>query len=360
MIYVDALFACQKTAHWPYEMACHLMADTEQELHTFATGMGLLKRWYQDDHAIPHYDLTPRMRRMAIRLGAREIATIDEYQSLVVRKKQPRVIPFGYADGGVPALERLMQDGAYLVDIRLSPRSRMPAFNQNALQARFQKRYIHMPDLGNVNYRNGEPIKIAHPGRGISRLVNGLNQGYTLILMCGCKDYSSCHRHTVVDLLLKAIPDVRVELPDMAGPEGTLKCLSVWQPWAHLLASGVKDIENREWSTSYRGPVLIHAGARLDRDCFNTDGNLAEYPLGEMMRSLGLDIPERQSLYPIKSIIGIATLVDVVTRSSSIWFRGTYGFVFIDAKPFKKPVPYSGALRLFDVPREVIAEVSYA
>ncbi len=356
MIYVDALFACQKTAHWPYEMACHLMADTEQELHTFATGMGLLKRWYQDDHAIPHYDLTPRMRRMAIRLGAREIATIDEYQSLVVRKKQPRVIPFGYADGGVPALERLMQDGAYLVDIRLSPRSRMPAFNQNALQARFQKRYIHMPDLGNVNYRNGEPIKIAHPGRGISRLVNGLNQGYTLILMCGCKDYESCHRHAVVDLLQVAMPDVRVEMPDVAAPDGTLKCLSIQQPWSWLIVNGYKDIENREWTTSYRGPVLIHAGARLDSSWFDC-GELYDRPLAELGIVPEFDMPARQELYPVKSIVGMATLVDVVEESGSPWFVGRYGFVFQDARLFEKPIPYSGSLKLFDIAREVVQEV---
>lgn len=38
-----------------------------------------------------------------------------------------------------------------------------------------------------------------------------------------------------------------------------LRGLSLWQPWATLMAIGAKRIETRSWSTPYRGPVLIHA-----------------------------------------------------------------------------------------------------
>ena len=111
-----------------------------------------------------------------------------------------------------------------------------------------------------------------------------------------------------------------------------------------------------EWTTSYRGPVLIHAGARLDRDCFRADGSRDEDFADDVTTLCGQSIPERQSLYPVKSIVGIALLVDVVTQSSSPWFVGRYGFVFANARPFKEPIRYSGALKLFDVEREVIAE----
>lgn len=41
--------------------------------------------------------------------------------------------------------------------------------------------------------------------------------------------------------------------------------LTVRNPWADLIASGRKRIENRSWSTSHRGIVLIHAGvSRID------------------------------------------------------------------------------------------------
>ena len=41
------------------------------------------------------------------------------------------------------------------------------------------------------------------------------------------------------------------------------KALTLSQPYATLLALGQKRIETRSWSTSFRGPLLIHAGAGL-------------------------------------------------------------------------------------------------
>lgn len=41
-----------------------------------------------------------------------------------------------------------------------------------------------------------------------------------------------------------------------------MKAISLWQPWASLVALGVKTIETRSWSTKYRGPLTIHAAAR--------------------------------------------------------------------------------------------------
>jgi hypothetical protein len=42
-----------------------------------------------------------------------------------------------------------------------------------------------------------------------------------------------------------------------------VKALTIRQPWASLIAMGVKTIETRSWSTNYRGPLAIHAGASL-------------------------------------------------------------------------------------------------
>ena len=39
-----------------------------------------------------------------------------------------------------------------------------------------------------------------------------------------------------------------------------MKALTIRQPWASLIAAGVKTIETRSWSTKYRGPLAIHAG----------------------------------------------------------------------------------------------------
>lgn len=40
-----------------------------------------------------------------------------------------------------------------------------------------------------------------------------------------------------------------------------MKAITVWQPWASLLACGAKQYETRPWTTSYRGPIAIHAAA---------------------------------------------------------------------------------------------------
>lgn len=38
-----------------------------------------------------------------------------------------------------------------------------------------------------------------------------------------------------------------------------MKAISLTQPWASLIALGYKRIETRSWSTTYRGPLAIHA-----------------------------------------------------------------------------------------------------
>lgn len=50
-----------------------------------------------------------------------------------------------------------------------------------------------------------------------------------------------------------------------------MKAISLWQPWATLIAYGVKTIETRSWGTNYRGPILIHAAKKL---CYDVDEQL--------------------------------------------------------------------------------------
>lgn len=42
-----------------------------------------------------------------------------------------------------------------------------------------------------------------------------------------------------------------------------MKALTLWQPWASLVAYGHKQIETRSWSTSHRGPLAIHAAKSI-------------------------------------------------------------------------------------------------
>lgn len=48
---------------------CHMIADTEAELHEMADKVGVARKWYQKDH----YDICLSKRAIAVKLGAREI-----------------------------------------------------------------------------------------------------------------------------------------------------------------------------------------------------------------------------------------------------------------------------------------------
>lgn len=276
-----------------------------------------------------------------------------------------RIYPVGYSTYGSDQLiSQLMNDPAMLlIDSRYKPHSWRPEWRQEALRSKYGARYRWAGAfLGNTAYnartRIGDKpypteIKIADLATGIRGLQMYLSEGHDLVLLCQCADYSACHRKVIVDALKVASPETEIILQDRAGPVDTLKCLSIQQPWSWLIVNGHKDIENREWTTSYRGPVLIHAGAKIDDDWFNhrTGFPTNAHPMRDLAPA---DMPARQD-YAIKALLGMANLIDVVEDSSSPWFVGRYGFVFIDAKPFKEPIPYSGSLRLFDVAREVVA-----
>lgn len=45
---------------------------------------------------------------------------------------------------------------------------------------------------------------------------------------------------------------------------GTIKALSMWQPWASLVGLEAKRYETSSWSTHYRGKLLICSAKKLD------------------------------------------------------------------------------------------------
>lgn len=42
-----------------------------------------------------------------------------------------------------------------------------------------------------------------------------------------------------------------------------IKVISLWQPWASLIALDLKEIETRSWHTGYKGPLYIHAAKKV-------------------------------------------------------------------------------------------------
>jgi hypothetical protein len=125
--------------------------------------------------------------------------------------------------------------------------------------------------------------------------------------------------------------------------------LSLKQPWAALLAAGVKTVEVRRWTTSYRGRLLIHA-ARVPDDRPEAWACIPD-GLREASRLEG-------------GIVGVGTLSSVkVYRAEEAfvadrhlhlndpsWFeaRGLFGFAFTGLSPLPfQQVP--GYVRIFEV-----------
>lgn len=135
-----------------------------------------------------------------------------------------------------------------------------------------------------------------------------------------------------------------------------MKALTVWQPWAQLLAMGTKKNETRSWGMKYRGTILIHA-AKVDR----------QYIVGKYPHELFQYFEAADVIYkelPLGAIIGQANLVECIQMDQDYcdymkkWDPGEYAFgdyspgryawVMKDAVLFDNPIPASGKQGLWN------------
>ncbi|MGJ7562303.1 DUF4031 domain-containing protein [Variovorax sp. GB1R11] len=75
MVYVDDAEVLKHGYAW-----FHLMADSIQELHEFAAGIGVSARAFHRGARHPHYDVTAAQRRRALQHGAAAISARDAVQ----------------------------------------------------------------------------------------------------------------------------------------------------------------------------------------------------------------------------------------------------------------------------------------
>ena len=60
-----------------------------------------------------------------------------------------------------------------------------------------------------------------------------------------------------------------------------MKVLTIKQPYASLIAAGLKEYEFRTWKTKFRGELLIHAGKGVDKKAMQEFADYGlEYPSG--------------------------------------------------------------------------------
>lgn len=128
----------------------------------------------------------------------------------------------------------------------------------------------------------------------------------------------------------------------------SLPCLSIRQPWALAICSGIKSVENRSWSTQHRGLLAIHAAAsRQDLDSL-IEQNPGTVDPAEFARGM---------------VIGVADLVDVVPLNPSIednpWAIGPYCWLLENARLLPTPLPFKGRLHLYTLPSNLTAGIRW-
>jgi hypothetical protein len=145
-----------------------------------------------------------------------------------------------------------------------------------------------------------------------------------------------------------------------------MKALSITRPWAELILRG-KNVENRTWTTKFRGQFLVHAAKSWS--------GVEAYAVAE---TAGLAL-QRDFLDGTPSggdqstgIVGIAELVDVcsvemaeghITDGSWPCWCGPWAmsaqhhWKLANVRRLPRPVPCRGALGLWMPPADVIAAV---
>jgi len=134
--------------------------------------------------------------------------------------------------------------------------------------------------------------------------------------------------------------------------------LTIWQPWAWLIANGHKLVENREWPPPpgvLGQTIAIHAGLKRIPigDWYSIQGAL------EIDR--GIILPPRESV-PFGAIVATARLAAIIRNAGELsddqryWFNGPVGWVLENVRAIE-PIPVKGAQGLWRVDDSALRKV---
>lgn len=114
-----------------------------------------------------------------------------------------------------------------------------------------------------------------------------------------------------------------------------MKILTVCQPYADLIARGVKRIENRSWATNYRGPLLIHAGKSR---AWLSPGDVSDYVYGAVV-----------AVCVVKDCVRL----EKVAAADREYANGPWCWVLGSVVELPAPLKWTGAQGLRDAPAEL-------
>lgn len=135
-----------------------------------------------------------------------------------------------------------------------------------------------------------------------------------------------------------------------------MKAISIKQPWAYLICSGIKDVENRNWKCpqKYIGQrILIHASAKptVKGNCISCWMTEDQYKFITLNISSGKRLNDICFLEHYSSaIIGSVKIVDCVVNHPSVWAeKGVFNWVLSEPILYENPIEnVKGKLSFWD------------
>lgn len=125
---------------------------------------------------------------------------------------------------------------------------------------------------------------------------------------------------------------------------GTMRALSLHQPWASAVVYGLKVYETRPWRTSFRGLLVIHAAKTTDAHYANVFAS--EYPAlrGALPSGAMLGIVELMDCVPVEQI---RDRLSPQERRFGNYQNGRFAWKFRLVERFAEPYPARGQQGFF-------------
>lgn len=116
----------------------------------------------------------------------------------------------------------------------------------------------------------------------------------------------------------------------------TIPALSLRQPWAWAILCAGKDIENRTWSTNYRGRIRIHAAKTWDEDGNRWLNDHGFFPLDWLRpRDLGAYVGE-------VTVVDCCKFTPCLRRDHGAWPFGPICWILENPMAYSEPIPGRG------------------
>lgn len=122
-------------------------------------------------------------------------------------------------------------------------------------------------------------------------------------------------------------------VPTMTLGEGDHRVLSLHPSWAWAIVYAGKDVENRSWTTPFRGRFLVHASSK------KYSRALLDQAREEIAEKSGVRLADIPEDFPRCQILGSVELVDCVQRAKSAWaYPGEEHWLLANPKRLAAPV----------------------